>query len=346
MFYKFARATPLGVASLAGDRLVKTGHAPSLAGVTAAPSRSYYLDGAAPIDVRGIIAATAEKYAISPNPSDYLFEAIRAHTSQAPNDNHDGFTKAETLRFDVRAGRAVYQTYVTKPHHVNHRAENPKAARGVILDAHYNDDSPLVPECPSCGVRTAERASRDESGLHCRCGALVKDEFTEILVGIDSRKDPLFADGVRRGALNAGSMGCNCDETRCNACGHIATTRAEFCQHIRSNKGQLFYTDGYGDLRLISPAQAHDLMRRAGLKFNPVDFCWADLGAGVRTVRKAAQRGHIRKAFEYCLGVTYDEYSRVDTPADPKALQIEMLRAARRERQRIAARRLAHGASR
>jgi len=200
------------------------------------------------IDIAAMLGEVAEQYDISSNPSDYLFEAIRACTAGVSNENGDAFSRQELLRFDQRLARRVYQTFVLKPHHVNHRTDNAKAARGVILDAHYNDSTPPLEVCPGlegkCGNRTAERENRDDAtGLNCKkCGHTVKDEFVELFLAVDKKKDPKFADGVRTGALDSGSMGCECESTVCNVCAHRAFSKQQFCDHIRRGKKKTFKT--------------------------------------------------------------------------------------------------------
>jgi len=150
-FHKTASVQPLGSFS------VDTNGKRTAAALTSdgeQARRSYYLDGEAKLDVRGSLARVADKYAISADPSDYIYEAIRANTVNVPNDNHDGFHRDELLRFDTRLKTAVYLTYREKPHHVNHRTDNPKTARGVILDSHYNDDAPPLEMCPTAGCNT------------------------------------------------------------------------------------------------------------------------------------------------------------------------------------------------
>lgn len=282
-------------------------------------THSYYLDGSRKIDVRAFLGSVAEDYAISADPSDYIFEVIRANTTNCPNENHDAFHQSELLRFDTRIGSAVYMTYVGKPHHVNHRTENPYAARGIIFDAHYNSETPALGHCPNCNLKTAERANRDHTGIHCnKCGTVVKDEFVEILVGVDTKKDPLFAKGVRQGVLKAGSMGCNCLSTVCNVCDHLAYSKSDFCTHIRSgNKGTLWKRTASNNFEKISKSELREELRKRGFTGEVPDFCYIKL-----------DDFECRKAYENCQWVVFDEYSRVDQPADPKALQREILKAA------------------
>lgn len=315
MFRKTARVASLGTFDVEGDGQIRIAQRlPEDVGQRA----SHFLDGARRLNIRDLLERTAEMYAVSRDPSDYFFEAIRANTTGCPNENNDGFHQDELLRFDVKLGMPVYYTYSGKPHLVNHRSENPKAARGVVIDAHYNTDAPPLETCPGCSARTAERQNRDRTGLHCKkCGTLVRDEFVEILVGIDARKDPAFAEGVRKGQLKSGSMGCSCLSTTCNVCAHVAYARPEFCEHIRAgNKGTLWVRKGNAWQKVSSTDLTRELHRRK-VAHVPRDFCFVTLDGF-----------EARKAFEYCNQVVFDEYSRVDQPADPKALQVEILRAA------------------
>lgn len=285
-----------------------------------AAQRSYYLDGSAKVDVRGILKRQAQKFAISGNPSDYLFEVIRANTTSVFNDNHDGFSRDELLRFDPRLKTAVFLTYREKPHHVNHRTDNPKRARGIILDSHYNAESTPLEHCPGCNLRTAERQNRDKSGIYCkRCASVVNDEFVEILVAVDKKKDPAFARAVETGQLRFGSMGCTCSETVCNVCSNVARTQREFCKHIASHKGTYWAKKpGQGDWTQVNPRTAEAEMKRRDRVFHARDF----------VALKADDGYEVRKAAEWCQGVEYDEYSRVHMPADPKAERIELLNKA------------------
>jgi len=196
------------------------------------------------INISASLKEVASRYDISDNPNDYIYEAVRAVTAEVPNENGDAFPKEELLRFDHRLAKAIYQTFILKPHHINHRTDNPKTARGVILDASYNDISEPLSECPSCATKTASTENRDKSGIHCiKCGTIVKDEFVELLLAIDTKKDPTFAKGVKSGALNSLSMGCEAGYTDCSICDNRAKTVAQFCTHIRSgNKKKMYKT--------------------------------------------------------------------------------------------------------
>jgi hypothetical protein len=283
-FKRFGRMQVLAAWELSQDgqtRIAKT--------AAEAPLPSFYAQPGTPgtLDIAQALRKVAQEYDISDNPQDYIYEAVRACTAGVANENGDAFSRDELLRFDHRLACAVYQTFILKPHHINHRADNPKTARGVILDSHYNDDAPPMENCPTCNARTAEREGRDRTGLYCRaCGTTVHDQFVEILIGVDKTKDPSFAEGVRTGSLNATSMGCVCDSTTCNVCDHVAYNRNEFCQHIKGGNKKKVFKTAAGD----------------------------------------------RMAFEWCNNVVFTEQSRVDQPADPTALQTEILELSAQKR--------------
>lgn len=220
-FFKTATAHVLG--SWHGD-------APSAMRRSAALSKtsSYFLQQAGNIDIEAILADVSDTYKISANPRDYVYIPVRANSVDVPNENGDAFSRAETLRFDHKIGRRVYQTYLLKPHHVNHRADNPRMARGVIMDVHFNDLNPMPPEW-----RKRYEASTGQR--------LDRDLFVEALLAVDTTKDPFLSNGMKAGAIDSFSMGCECASTRCSVCGNIATTRLEFCPHIRYGNKMKWY---------------------------------------------------------------------------------------------------------
>lgn len=221
MFYKTAKASILG--SWQGGN---SGSITRTAGLE--KTSSYFLQQAGKIDIEAAINDVADEYQISKNPKDYLLLPVRANSCQVPNENGDAFSRQETLRFDHKIGRRVYQTYLLKPHHVNHRAENPRMARGLIVDAHFNDVNPM----PEEWKKRYEAATGEPQD---------RDMFVEALLAVDTKKDPYLAKGLKSGVLKAFSMGCECEATRCSVCNHRAASRLEFCDHIRyGNKMRWF----------------------------------------------------------------------------------------------------------
>jgi len=166
---------------------------------------SYFSRSGLRIDLSEVLDRVSSLYDISPNPKDFGLVACKANSVEIPNDNGDAFPKDELLRFEPRFGRRVYRSYEYKPFCLNHRSEDPKGARGVILDAHYND-------------KNSDR------------------EFVETLVAFDKTKDAVLAKGIKTGSIDGFSMGCSCGFTICSVCENVAYSRSDFCDHIKSQK--------------------------------------------------------------------------------------------------------------
>jgi len=197
---------------------------------------SFYMDGGE-IDIEAALDTVADAYRISRDPDDYLLIPTRANSTDRPNENMDGWRRGELLRFDPRIGRRVYQTYLLKPHFVNHNASNFALSRGVILDAHYNDVNPandMVKE--AVFEATGEIPDRDE--------------FVETLIAMDTTKDPRLAEAYKNGSVDKFSMGCDVESTECSVCGKTAMTTFQFCDHVRAKLSKRAYPlDGGGTRR-------------------------------------------------------------------------------------------------
>lgn len=335
MIRKFASGGQhLGSLEVSKDGLI-TGFRRTASGIVVPSGRrrksaSYYADGARKIDVGSILAKVASKYQISQDPDDYLFEAIRANSVNDPNENNDNFRREEVLRFSPRyivaatgqIGAPVYQTYVGKPHFVNHAAEDPARARGVVIDASYNDLAGAFDVCPTCNTETSHASKRTASGIECaNCFDIVKDEFVETLVAVDKKKDKRFAQYVEEGLFDAVSMGCSCGYTTCGVCQHVARSTQDFCDHIRHKKGSLWLARPNGETLNISADDARQLIKAAG--YSEPDR--QDSRSIIATLLRLPDGSIIKRAHEDCWEVEYDELSRVDHPADPKALRTEMM---------------------
>lgn len=172
---------------------------------------SFFQNEGISVDIQASLDMVADEYKLSKNPDDYIFVISRALTVGVPNENNDCFPKEELLRFDTANGHRVFQSFINKPNHINHRADDPKQARGVILDAHYNNLN-------------------------------TDDEFIEILVAVDKTKDKRLAEGIQTKQIDSMSMGCFAEECECSICGHTASSVDELCpDHIRGGrKGKMF----------------------------------------------------------------------------------------------------------
>lgn len=182
-----------------------TGRGPRVAARTG--KVSYFSRVGLRINLSEVLDRVYDLYDISPDPTNYGLVACRAVTVEVPNENGDAFPRDELLRFEPSFGRRVYRSFEYRPLCQNHKSDNPKWARGVLVDAHWNDDNP-------------------------------KDEFIETLVAFDKLKDPMLARGIKTGSIDGFSMGCDCGYTVCSVpgCENVAYSRSDFCEHIKNQK--------------------------------------------------------------------------------------------------------------
>jgi len=209
---KFARVKVLGWRNYHSKTASKSSYGEKL--------HSYYMDDCSSLNFKAVLDNVGDTYQISKDPKDYEIIVVRAVEADIPNDNGDAFPKGELLRFDSKIGEKVYRTFNLKPHHVNHQSQDPKMARGVILDSHLNE------------------LNEGEA-------------FVEILVASDKTKDPILIRNIINGRLDKFSMGCHCDYTSCSICDHKAYNELQFCDHIAHNRmqkiaGKLAYENCYG----------------------------------------------------------------------------------------------------
>lgn len=221
-FTKIAKVDILGVSS------IKSGKASNYKRITASrKTSSFYMDGGLSLDIEAALDSVADAYSITRDPSDLILLPLRAVSADRKNDNLDQFNSEELLRFDRTQGRRVFATFVGKPHYVNHNAENLLLSRGVILDAHYNDQN-----IADDGVKAEvyEATGKEASN----------DEFVELLVGVDTRKDPMLARAYETGSVDKFSMGADVEATRCSivGCDNVAHTEYQFCDHVRNKMGR------------------------------------------------------------------------------------------------------------
>lgn len=134
----------------------------------------------------------------------YLYVRSRAISSRT-NDNHDNFPAEEI--------RTSYRTFVGKPVFVNHRNENHKRARGVIIDAALHEDT-------------------NPDGT--------PDTWVEVLMEVDAVSFPKLAQAILAGHVDRTSMGCDVAYSLCSVCGNRAETPLDYCAHIPKMKGMKF----------------------------------------------------------------------------------------------------------
>lgn len=145
--------------------------------------------------------AHRHNFAYDPRPG-FLYVRSRAISSRC-NDNFDEFPAGEI--------REAYRTFVGKPVFVNHKNENHRRARGVIIDAALHEDT-----------------NPDGS----------PDTWIEVLMEVDAVHFPKLAQAILAGEIDRTSMGTDVAYSVCSFCGNKATTPIEYCAHIPRLKGR------------------------------------------------------------------------------------------------------------
>lgn len=81
------------------------------------------------------LKSVSEAYRISDNISDYIIVPVPIITVDIPNRNLQAFPLEEVTAWNTDSGRITYQTFIGKPLFLNHKNDNPREAKGVILDS-------------------------------------------------------------------------------------------------------------------------------------------------------------------------------------------------------------------
>jgi hypothetical protein len=152
------------------------------------------------------VAAAKQAIANSPNPSikksnDFLYVRTRAIGSLekwGPNMNGDGFPFQEL--------QASYQTFRGKGNFLDHKSDDIRMIRGLVIDAYLNNE----------------------------------DQCVECLIAVDRVSHPQLARHIETGVVNSVSMGTRVGFSNCSVCANVARTEDDYCNHIKSYKGMKF----------------------------------------------------------------------------------------------------------
>lgn len=165
---------------------------------------------------------------------DFLYVVARAISSEntyGPNNNGDGFPRQELM--------VGYPTFRGVGHYVDHATERTEAVRGIVLDSHWH------PPIEVKEGQLLQQADLDHNGQPDR------GDYVSVLLAIDRRNFPTYADQVERGMANRFSMGVRVARSQCSICGNWAQTEEDFCPHIPNFKsltvnGELCYERNHG----------------------------------------------------------------------------------------------------
>lgn len=156
------------------------------------------------LEINKWLPAAAEVYNISKDIRDYVIVPVPSIISDIPNTNGDSASMKELLKFNIKSGRLVYESWIGKPTCLEHDNKDPLKARGVILDSYL---SPL-------------------RGFAGNLAKVVK------LMAYDRTKDPVLVDNILKRKINTYSMGFMFKAYECSICGHVSYGQT-FCGHTR-----------------------------------------------------------------------------------------------------------------
>lgn len=128
--------------------------------------------------------------------------------------------------------------------------------------------------------------------------------YVDILVANDRKHEDLCKK-IASGELSTLSMGCSIDGSTCTKCGHWAADETEFCDHIRYEKGNVFYDEDGGKHRIAELCGDESLDPTGGVTF--VEASWVEVPAftgavarnvvGIETEKKKTAEA-LKRAFE------------------------------------------------
>lgn len=154
--------------------------------------------------------AASETYQISSDPNDYILIPIPIVTVDIPNRNMQGFPYEEVTYFDPLLGRLVYSTFKGKPTHIDHKNQNPLAAKGVNFDVSMQ----FIPAYNIWKI--------------------------VVLSGFCRQKDEKLVNDILSKKRSSYSMGALVEHFVCSICGTVDEGPGRNrCRHME-NKGELF----------------------------------------------------------------------------------------------------------
>jgi hypothetical protein len=155
-------------------------------------------------DSVGWLPHFSEQYNISADLKDYVLVPVTIMPSDLPNRNAQGFPLEELTRANPETGQIGFETWSRKPAFYNHNNTDHTKAKGVILSS----------------IMKPMRGS---------VGNLFK---VICLTAFDRKADPMLANKILTGEINAYSMGAMASFFTCSACGEHHTSKHQGCEHV------------------------------------------------------------------------------------------------------------------
>ena len=117
-----------------------------------------------------------------------------------------------------------YKTFLTAHVFKNHENKDIKNAIGDVLLAIYDDDMDCV----------------------------------KLLIRVDSKIAPSIVRGFQKGYMTDVSMGCRVTHSVCSICGNVAKVPAQYCEHVKFQRGKIF-DDGRKVYEINIGPKFHDI---------------------------------------------------------------------------------------
>lgn len=188
---------------------------------------------AANLGFEKILPHAAGPLNIADNPKDYVLSVIPIMYTDLPNRNGVGFPLRELTKWQVDYGCLAFQTWRGMPVHLEHAADEPKTALGIIVDMSLRP------------IKT------HGNGKIWKVVALAAIDRTK---RIGKEKDGVpFGERVATGDNNTYSMGALVDGYTCSYCGqevgrctHIDPDQSRAPVTFYELNNQLVYRQVYG----------------------------------------------------------------------------------------------------
>ena len=207
-----------------------------------------------PFDIEAIPGDSFNKFAaMSTQEAEdgYLYVRCRAISSRV-NKNNDGWPSAELAK--------SYKSFIGRPIFVDHNNDNPERARGVIVDSRLH-------------VEDEEKTSSFDPYYASAPDNHRPPTWIELLLEVDAKTFPKLAQAVRKGQIDAVSMGANIETSVCSVCEHTAKTPTEYCSHVSSKGAEFEVTSANGEKMMKKAYEdCHDItFFEISFVFDPAD---------------------------------------------------------------------------
>lgn len=169
---------------------------------------SNYTDGIS--NALGIKTAAIVE-AIDPN---YVYTVVHGIEGDVFNENGDLWSWKSELLKKRADNKRTYETWRGVPNCIGHVNKNPDTDHfGTVVEVYPVHDRKLI----------------------------------DMVIKTDRRKPNSPAPGIESGFINKVSMGCLVKYSTCTACGGIAETTKDYCEHIRNHKQKLLPLEEFAE---------------------------------------------------------------------------------------------------